>query len=512
MTHADPLTRFPARERRGVFLGLDKVQATLAGGSFVATALLWALPVPASVALAGTVVAVLVMVIAMVSFRGVSVLLMATRLVRFAHRKRRQQNTFQRDTWDEPTTAGTPRPPGTTKDGQHIPQIVASHVLPGELGDVAVVQIPFKGAFVHNAKTGMVSVTVTVKSTAWELRDGSNRDAAYRGLVDWFSGLQTIEGLQEATLRVRVDKAATTDLADYADTRDAELAESRVPGTVDDAVRQEYAKLIAQGARQAMAFTNTITLTFHLPTMSRAVRHAGGGLVGISNILTDRVDQLRSACEHSQLELDKWLWAVDFDDLMAMSLDPVTAATHRETVATRVRAVTRTAPLMAVEESLDHVRIDGSVHQTLWMAEWPRVETDPGFLGPLLYAGDCTRTLTLQLRPVPMEKSLTIVNRDQASLDFADEVRLKLRQNTTKRQEREREDLNSREEDLVNGYGDLKLRGFITISAPDVDALTRSRSEILQARQRAHVVLASMWGQQAAAFATAVLPVPTTVS
>ncbi len=39
---------------------------------------------------------------------------------------------------------------------------------------------------------------------------------------------------------------------------------------------------------------------------------------------------------------------------------------------------------MAVRPEWDAVRTDGTWHATYWIAEWPRIDVTPDFLGPLL--------------------------------------------------------------------------------------------------------------------------------
>jgi hypothetical protein len=85
---------------------------------------------------------------------------------------------------------------------------------------------------------------------------------------------------------------------------------------------------------------------------------------------------------------------------------------------------------------------------------------------------------------------------------------MKLQSRVTLQHIREAEALEVREGDLVDGFGDVQFRGFVTVSAESKDALAKARSEIEQASHTARVSLASLSGQQAAAFVTAVLPVP----
>jgi hypothetical protein len=93
-------------------------------------------------------------------------------------------------------------------------------------------------------------------------------------------------------------------------------------------------------------------------------------------------------------------------------------------------------------------------------------------------------------------------------METAADIRLRLHSRVTMSHQRGMEALNAREEDLVDGFGDVKIRGFITISADTEDALARARTEIEQASHPSRLVLASLAGQQAAGFVTCTLPVP----
>jgi hypothetical protein len=163
---------------------------------------------------------------------------------------------------------------------------------------------------------------------------------------------------------------------------------------------------------------------------------------------------------------------------------------------------------MAIDETWDALRVDESWHQTLWVAEWPRTDVPTGFLEPLLYAGDATRVITLQVRPVATHTALAQLNRAQADMETAATIRLKLQSRVPLTHIREEENLAIREHDLVDGFGDVEFRGFITLSAESRDGLAKARTDIEQASHPARLMLATLSGQQAAGFVTSALPVP----
>ncbi len=494
-----PKERFPARDRDGVVLGLSALQLGVGGGAIGLVILLMLLGVEPVVAGVGFIAVLPVVVLALWTYRGEALLHILARSGAALLRQASGQHRFLRNVWRVLPSAV--RPAG---NGQHAAFVVDHAPLPGGLGDVRIVQVPGAGAFAHNAAAGEVSVTATVRSVAWKLRDSSDKYAAYNGLVDWFSGLEAVAGLTEMTCRVRVDRASSTALADYIAARDAE----RVAGglfKVTPALEREYQELIGIGAQRAMSFTNTVTLSFSTRELARVVKVSGGGLTGLGVVLRDRIEQLQQACDGAQVTFGKWLDADELIDAIWTSYDPVGAGQRRERLGDDHPGL----PVMAAETRWDHFRADASLHRTYWIAEWPRTEQKIGFLEPLLYNGQGARTLTLQVRPVPIEKAYKQLNSQQASKEVAEIVKFKLNARTTAREQRAKRDLDAREEDLADGFGDVRIRGFVTVTAEDEDALARGQADIEQAQHKARVKIVALRGQQAEAFTSAVLPVPT---
>ena len=504
MTNLDndllPKVRFPARDRSGVLLGLSGPQIMLAAVALMSIAVSMTVGAPLPVTGLVAVAVAPLLVLAFATWRGESQLLRLARLAGYGLRKGAGQTRYRRNPWRVFTTARRP-----TGDGSQAPTVVETPPLPGALGDVAVVQVPGGGAFVHNAKAGLVSVTCTIQSAAWRLRDKSDQVSAYDGIVDWFSGLDSMQGLVDASCRIRVDRASSTELGDYVAARDAEQLAIGL-FSLTPALEREYEELISIGAQRAMSFTNTVTLTFDTAALGKAIKVHGGGLAGLAALMTSRVQQLHDSCSEARVHFDTWLDAADIVDALGVAFDPIGAGYRRER---GTPGITPALPVMGIDEAFDSIRVDASVHRTFWIAEWPRMDSKVGFLEPLLYTGLSPRVLTLQLRPVPITKALTKVNQEQSKREMAEMVNLKLRRRTTRQELREQEDLDQREEDLVEGFSDVQLRGFVTVTGDSDEDLSRAESEIEQAQHKARVKLASMWGQQAAAFVTAVVPAPT---
>jgi len=492
-----PRVRFAARERRGIFLGLTFLQlvvigaavAVLLGTLFINPNAFWVvLPLIA-----------LVVFFALATYRREPVLVIAAQAARYVYRSIAGQTVFRRHVWLRVATASLNV--GHAHAAAVTPTVTSKFLLPGALGDVQIVQIPGAGAFIYNAHGRLASVTVRVGSRAWALRDKGTQEAAYDGFVEWLSSLENLPGVRETTIRIRVDRASSNELRDYLIAREDEHAPE-----VSAELRQQYWELTQAASKRSMGFTNYVTLTFDTGALNAAIRDAGKGLTGLAAVLKERVAGIETSMEHARLTPAGWLTSADLDELLALSADPVSAAARREQDAT---LEPQTAPpVMGIDEGWDAMRVDESWHQTFWVAEWPRTDVRTGFLEPLLYAGDATRVITLQVRPVATHKALAQLNRAQSDMETAATIRMKLSSRIPLTHLREEEDLAVREHDLVDGFGDVQYRGFVTISAESKDALSKARTDIEQASHPARLVLASMSGQQAAAFVTGALPVP----
>lgn len=492
-----PRVRFAARERRGVLLGLSFLQLAVIGASVAL--LLTTLFVNADGVWVMLPIAAVVCFLAVATYRREPVLAIAAQAGRYLYRTVVGQTTFRRDVWMRVSLASLGV--GQAHLDAVTPTVASRFLLPGALGDVQIIQIPGAGAFVYNARGRLASVTVRVGSRAWALRDKGTQEAAYDGFVEWLSTLENLPGLRETTIRIRVDRASSTELRDYLISREDEFDPH-----VSPELRQEYWALTQAASKRSMGFTNYITLTFDTGALNSAIRDGGKGMTGLAAVLKERVAGIETAMEHARLAPAGWLADDELDDLLAVAADPIAAAARRED-ATAVDAAVP-PPVMGIDENWDSIRVDESWHQTFWVAEWPRTDVRTGFLEPLLYAGDATRVITLQVRPIPTHKALAQLSRAQSDMETAATIRLKLQSRIPLTQLREEEDLAVREHDLVDGFGDVQYRGFVTISAETKDGLAKARTDIDQASHPARLVLASMSGQQAAGFVTGALPVP----
>jgi hypothetical protein len=154
---------------------------------------------------------------------------------------------------------------------------------------------------------------------------------------------------------------------------------------------------------------------------------------------------------------------------------------------------------MAMEEEWSCVRVDGLLHTTFWVAEWPRVEVRSDFLAPLLL-GSARATLSVVMEPLGPEKAVRKVEASRTA-DLADsELRRRSGFMSTARHSRESEVLARRESELADGHASFRYSGFLTVSAATESELVAAVDVVQHAASQARLVIRRLYGDQASAY------------
>jgi Putative type VII ESX secretion system translocon, EccE len=159
---------------------------------------------------------------------------------------------------------------------------------------------------------------------------------------------------------------------------------------------------------------------------------------------------------------------------------------------------------MAMEESWSEVRVDGMVHATFWVAEWPRIEVRSDFLAPLLL-GTARSTLAVVMEPLGPDTAVRKVEASRTA-DLADaELRRRGGFLSTARHARESEVLARREAELAEGHASFRYSGYVTVSAPSEEELVAACDVVQHAAGQSRLALRRLYGDQASAY-TCTLP------
>ena len=155
---------------------------------------------------------------------------------------------------------------------------------------------------------------------------------------------------------------------------------------------------------------------------------------------------------------------------------------------------------MALQPHWDAVRTDGTWHATYWIAEWPRVDVTPDFLGPVLFS-PLRRSVVMVMEPVSPSRAARQVAQARTA-DLADgELRRRGGFLVTARHTREKESVEDRDTELADGHAQYRFSGYVCLTADSRRELDEARAALEQAAGQARIELRLLFGEQDAAFA-----------
>ena len=153
---------------------------------------------------------------------------------------------------------------------------------------------------------------------------------------------------------------------------------------------------------------------------------------------------------------------------------------------------------MGTEAGWESVHTDGTWHATYWVAEWPRVDVHPDFLGPLLFA-PLRRTLAVVMEPVDPTRAARQVAQARTAGMADGELRRRNGFLTSARHTRERESVDERDVELADGHAQFRFSGYLGVTADDADSLAEACASLEQAAGQARLDVRRLFGQQGSA-------------
>ena len=153
---------------------------------------------------------------------------------------------------------------------------------------------------------------------------------------------------------------------------------------------------------------------------------------------------------------------------------------------------------MATEAGWETVRTDGAWHATYWVAEWPRVDVQPDFLGPLLFA-PLRRTLSMVMEPVDPARAARQVAQARTAGMADGELRRRNGFLTSARHSRERQSVDERDVELADGHAQFRFSGYLGVTADSPAELVAACAALEQSAGQARLEVRRLYGQQDAA-------------
>jgi hypothetical protein len=271
---------------------------------------------------------------------------------------------------------------------------------------------------------------------------------------------------------------------------------------------RSYQALLDESSPATRRHRVLLAVSVHTSHSARVIRSSGGGLSGAAAVLGREILSLQHALGGTDVTVDGVLGPGALRRVIreascrvADTADPDgTERRSGRVVGDRQEDRSTGSPWpMAMEPRWDAIRTDATWHATYWIAEWPRVEVTPDFLGPLLFS-PLRRTITLTMEPVSPSRAARQVAQARTA-DIADgELRRRSGFLVTARHVREKESVEERDVELADGHAQYRFSGYVTVTGDDRHELGAACAAVEQAAGQAGIELRLLYGEQDVAF------------
>jgi hypothetical protein len=237
---------------------------------------------------------------------------------------------------------------------------------------------------------------------------------------------------------------------------------------------------------------------------SKLIRQAGGKDTGACTLLARELDNFARRLDAAEVEVQHALGPRRLASAIRLGFEPNARGSLNRLNAIDPDRQEGVSPRNAwpryAETRWNWYRTNDSYHVTYWIAEWPRLDVGPEFLAPLLVQTRVMRTVSLTMEPISTAKAMRAATFAKTA-DVADEaLRERLGFIGTARRRSQMEAVERREQELTEGHADVRFSGYITVSAPNLDALQESTAEVEHAASLARLELQRCDGEQDIAF------------
>ena len=476
--------RFAPLDRTGLLLGLSGVQCALVAAGIFASGLLLDAGAPILVVLLPTVALVAV---SFVRWNARPVHEWVPTLTRFL-----ALGVMGKRRW----TAPIPLLSGTATDDRREPP------LPPFLRGLTIVDagpVSWSPAsrlagvgVVRDRARGTVTGIVPVQGREFSLLERGDQDRLLHLWGDALAGFCTERG--------RVSRVQVTEWTAPAGVGEHERFLARHENASRDrAAVESYRELLRDAGPMNVGHEVLVTVTVDPRRVSNGRARPDADHDGVIDALLEELRLVSMRLEAASLSVGAPLSPPQIAETLRLRLDPTCRPqfdTRQASLAELAGLVSRySAGPLATSTDWAHLRTDGSLHRTYWVAEWPRLDVGPSWLEPLLLHGAGVRTFSLHYEPVPPSRAQRRIDRDSTRLAADEEQRSRAGFRIGARHRRAQTAVQEREAELVAGYAELEYAGFVTVTAPDEESLAIACASYEQAAAQAGLELRAVDGR-----------------
>jgi hypothetical protein len=373
--------------------------------------------------------------------------------------------------------------------------------LPPELSGVELLSVPYgrhEVGVICERGAGTYTAAIAVRAGAFALRDAAEQS---RALESWGGVLATCAREGSALRRIQWIERTVPGQGDELASYLQERRDRTVP--LGSNVVSSYIELLEAAAPVTQEHEVVICVQVHVRRANREIKRLGGGDEGASRLLLREAESLARRLGSAEVRVFGLLRPRQYAEVIRDAFDPFG---HQGRARSRLGDADREGvdpALMgphAEETGWSHYRTDAAFHNTYWISSWPRSEVGPSFMAPLLMQSATVRTVAVTIEPVPFAQAMRQAETAQ-TLELAGEMERR-RQGfmTTASDRRRAQAVTRREEELADGFAQMRFAGFVTVSARGAEELERANGEVEHAGQLARLEFQRMYGEQDSAF------------
>lgn len=437
--------------------------------------------------------------------------------LRYLVRGARDQLTFVRredtDDGETPTEPSSPvLSPGETSTardeaGRIKPGSGSRFRLPGEANELRVYTLPGGAGFVYDPRRGEGIVCAkinTSKAFALESFDAQeDRTANWREAISAIARMPGVARVQHADQTTLISGSKVMEFYNQK-SAEATAAGGASAEEINPFLHAAFVELMAE-AQDMPVHETWMTVVLSRDKVAKRIKSLGGGLSGFMNLALSVMTTIEGTLPASGTTVQAWHSPRSLAALVRSAFDPRASVVISERSGDWVGVAPGSAGPMAMEVFTDHVRTDGYLHRTYKVSEFPQSQARLGFLEPLIFAGDFRHTVSVVWVPRDARGALNHIQRRKADWRTTTRLLDKLDRPHTLEHDRELEDIDREETELVDGHARLDLAVLITVTGAAEMELEANCSDVLARAVNANCELRVAYLEQDSALLAAAL-------
>jgi hypothetical protein len=389
------------------------------------------------------------------------------------------------------------------------PLVAATLNLPGKFSNVQLWEGE-KFAAAYNPGNRTVSITAELEVDGFLMMDNPERfdlSQQWASVLASFTqrpGIKRVS-LQERTVPTTIEPARQH-FEDVLTRRGADRAST---------VTSNYRAVMEGAERFAVSHRNYLTLTLDLVALQSQLKSLGGGKAAVQALARVEAGNVSSALAAANLNVRRWLNSREWAALVRTALDPDSLAMIQNRSGEHAGVDPVAIGPMAFEEPRNNngvVRAEGSWHCTMWIHEWPRSMAQVGFIEPIVFARDpstdeaVTHIFSLVLTPVSVKHALKRIRTEKKVWRGNQRVKARRNENDSAEDRADWLALDDQEESIVQGHGEYRYGGYLTVSAPTEERLASAIAGVRNSMSRVGMEGQILYCQQAEALLLNAMP------